>query len=285
MRRALALVTLVSFISLAHAGDKKPITPERVGQLLTILRSDLNEDNRTHAAEELGRVDASHYPEIIPLLIETMRNDPKPAVRAEVVDSLAKIRPLTKEAGKAIETAKEDGSFKVRWHARTAARVYHNAGYQEQEKKVAATPAKSPAAAPRSTTEPAATGQSGGWLSGMFGKSSPAPAPATPPQPAPASQTPPQTSGWLYHMMAKPAPTNKVPATTTEPPLAGPDPALLHVNPDPPTQQPTSNPFANIRSAPAIPVTQPQPAPLSPYPIIPVLPSKPEKSESNLIPN
>ena len=101
MRRALALAILVSFIGFAHAGDKKPITPERVGQLLTILRSDLNEDNRTHAAEELGRVDASHYPEIIPLLIETMRSDPKPAVRAEVVDSLAKIRPLSKEAGKA----------------------------------------------------------------------------------------------------------------------------------------------------------------------------------------
>ena len=284
MRRALALAILVAFVGFAHAGDKKPITPERVGQLLTVLRSDLNEDNRTHAAEELGRVDASRYPEIIPLLIETMRSDPKPAVRAEVVDSLAKIRPLTKEAGKALEAAKEDGSFKVRWHARTAARVYHNAGYQEQEKKVAATPAKPSPAATRSTSELAPSGQSSGWLSNMFGKASPAPAPVAQPQPTPAPQ-PTQTSGWLYHMMAKPAPTNNVPATAAEPPLAEPNPAILRVNPAPPTQQPGSNPFANIKSAPAVPATQPQPAPLSPYPIVPVLPAKPEKSEPNLIPN
>ena len=71
MRRALALAMFVLCINQASAGDKKPMTPERVGQLLTILRSDLNEDNRTHAAEELGKVDGSHYPEIIPLLIET----------------------------------------------------------------------------------------------------------------------------------------------------------------------------------------------------------------------
>ena len=285
MRRALALAILVSFIGSAHAGDKKPITPERVGQLLTILRSDLNEDNRTHAAEELGRVDANHYPEIIPLLVETMRSDPKPAVRAEVVDSLAKIRPLTKEAGKALEAAKEDSSFKVRWHARTAARVYHNAGYQEQEKKVASTPAKPTQVPTRGAPEPAPTGQSSGWLANMFSKPSPAPAPVAPPPPATIPQTP-QSGGWLYHMIAKPAPANKLPGTSAEPPLAEPDPALLRVNPAPATQQqPTSNPFANIRSAPAVPATQPQPAPISPYPIIPVLPAKPEKSDSNLIPN
>src|SRR5882724_8127271 len=149
MRRALAFAVLVLCMNRAYAGDKKAMTPERVGQLLAILRSDLNEDNRTHAAEELGRVDASHYPEIIPLLIETLRTDPKPAVRAEVVDSLAKIRPVTKEAGKALEAAKEDGSFKVRWHARNAARTYHNAGYQEQEKKVvAAAPQSKPITTP-----------------------------------------------------------------------------------------------------------------------------------------
>jgi hypothetical protein len=86
-------------------------------------------------------------------------------------------------------------------------------------------------------------------------------------------------------MLAKPAPTNKVPATASEPPLADQDPALLRLNPEPPTPQPTSNPFANIKSAPAVPVTQPQPPPKSPYPIVPVLPSKPDQSGVNLIPN
>ena len=182
MRRALALVITLVLVGGARAGDKKALTAERVGQLLTILRSDLNEDNRTHAAEELGRADGNRFPEVTVLLIEALKSDPKPSVRAEVVDSLAKIRPVTKEAGKALDAAKEDGSFKVRWHARTAVRVYHSAGYQEQEKKVAATPSKSASSAPQFSAESAPVRQSNGWLGNLIGKS------------APVSQEPPITT-------------------------------------------------------------------------------------------
>jgi hypothetical protein len=278
MRRALALAIFVLCINQAHAGDKKPLTPERVGQLLTILRSDLNEENRTHAAEELGKVDGSRYPEIIPLLIETMRSDPKPAVRAEVVDALAKIRPISKEAGKALDAAKEDGSFKVRWHARTAARVYHSAGYQEQEKKVASTSPKAMPSANRSSSESGPSAPSGGWLSSMMNKPSSAQAPMTAqPQQTVASPDQQQSSGWLYKMIAKPAPATKLPATT-EPPLAAPEPAIINANPEPSALPTGTNPFANIRSAPAVPVTQPKPVPTTPFPIVPQLPSKPNDS-------
>jgi HEAT repeats len=295
MRRALAFAFLVLFISQAHAGDKKPqapaidknmLTPERVGQLLTILRSDLNEDNRTHAAEELGRVDGSRYPEIIPLLIETLRTDPKPSVRAEVVDSLAKIRPVTKEAGKALEAAKEDGSFKVRWHARSAARVYHNAGFQEQDKKIASTTPKSAPSTMPASSQPAPPTQSGGWLSNLVGRPSSTSQPVitTPPEPAAVNETP-QSGGWLYHMIAKPAPSTKIYTSPVEPPMAAPESAIIPANPEGSAQPTTTNPFADIRSAPAAPVAQPRPPapPLPQAPVIPVLPSKP--GESGLIPD
>ncbi len=296
MRRALALAIFVLFINQAHASDKKSqsivlekkgMTPERVGQLLTILRSDLNEDNRLHAAEELGRLDGSRYPEIIPLLIETLRNDPKPAVRAEVVDSLTKIRPITQEAGKAIETAKEDGSFKVRWHARSAARAYHNAGYQDQDKKIASTISKPASSTSRAESDPAPTPSSGNWLSNLVSRPSapPQPATATLPPPAAAPETK-QSSGWLYHMIAKPAPAANMP-NGTEPPLATPEPGIIRANPEASGQPATTNPFADIRSAPAVPIVQPQiPAPAAPQiPVVPVLPSKPGESGPNLGPN
>jgi HEAT repeats len=281
MRRALALVVAVLFISQAHAGDKKSvITAERVGQLLTILRSDLNEDNRVHAAEELGRVDGSKYPEIVPLLIEALKSDPKPAVRAEIVDSLAKIRPLTKEAGKALDQAKEDGSFKVRWHARTAARVYHTAGFPEQDKKIAGVPAKQTPSQPAFTSETLPAPQSGGWLANL--RSKPASSsdtivtkPQAQAQPAPTEST--QSGGWLYHMLAKPSTAPKTSATPVEPPMAQSN-EIVFPKSDPPPAIPTggTNPFTDIRSAPA---TQASPPKVSPYmpqaPVVPVLPSKP----------
>jgi hypothetical protein len=169
MPRALALVIALLFVGGIRAGDKKPLTAERVGQLLTILRSDLNEENRAHAAQELGRADGTQNPEVVFLLIEALKADPKPAVRAEVVDSLAKIRPITREAGQALDAAKEDGSFKVRWHARTAARVYHSAGYGEPEKSVAVS-VKGSTNAPRTGSDPSQSQQPAGLLANMFNK-------------------------------------------------------------------------------------------------------------------
>jgi hypothetical protein len=87
-------------------------------------------------------------------------------------------------------------------------------------------------------------------------------------------------------MIAKPAPATKSPVST-EPPLAAPEPGVIRANPETSAQPVTTNPFADIRSAPAVPVVQPQiPAPAAPKaPVIPVLPSKPGESGLNLGPN
>jgi hypothetical protein len=288
MRRALAFTIFVLCMNQAYAGDKKPMTPERVGQLLTILRSDLSEENRTHAAEELGRLDASRYPEIIPLLIETLRTDPKPAVRAEVVDSLAKIRPLTREAAKALDAAKEDGSFKVRWHARNAVRAYHNAGYQEQETKVAVSGSPSVQTTTKVVEAPSSP-QSGGWLSNLIHKPAQTPAQPVVSKPVPPVKAPEssQSGGWLYNMVAKPNSTAKAPKPTSEPPLAPTDGAIIRTTPESGNFPVTTNPFADIQSAPAAPATRAQPpAPPAPQtPVIPVLPSKPGRSGTNLLPD
>ncbi len=293
MRRALALLIVLVLVGSTRAGDKKVLTAERVGQLLTILRSDLNEDNRAHAAEELGRVDGNRYPEVVVLLIDALKADPKPSVRAEVVDSLAKIRPVTREAGKALDAAKEDGSFKVRWHARTAVRVYHTAGYQEQDKKVAAAPGKTPPPSPRFPAESAPAQPSNGWLSNLISKPSAAPAPVSSPPstsvyvpakesappksqpPVPTSETP-QSGGLIYQILSRSKPATGNGATVKEPPLSTPaDLTTPRSYAVPPTQNGSGNPYGDIPSAPATPGVQPKQSPYTPQqPVIPSIPNK-----------
>jgi hypothetical protein len=282
MHRALALVLALVLVGGTRAGDKKALTAERVGQLLTILRSDLNEDNRAHAAEELGRADGNQYPEVVVLLIEALKSDPKPSVRAEVVDSLAKIRPVTREAGKALDAAKEDGSFKVRWHVRTAVRVYHTAGYQEQDKKIASSPGKSTLATPRVPSESAVSPpaqRSNGWLANLINKPAAAPAPeqATPkPQPPVVIAETPQEGGLIHQILSRSKSASGNGVTGKEPPLSQPPevsaPRSYAV---PPTQNGSGNPYADIPSAPATPAVQPKPSPYAPQqPVIPVIPGK-----------
>jgi hypothetical protein len=231
----IALVVIVGgLVGGAVAADKKPLSLERMGQLLTILRSDLNEDNRAQAAQELSRADGAQYPEVASYLIEALRHDPKPAVRSEALESLVRLRPITAQAGKAIDAAKEDASFKVRWKARTASRTYHAAGYQD----------------PGSEKKPA-----------------PAPAPPKTASSAPAAPT----GGWLYKLMAKPSadPARTSPSQTQQPPLADPFPGAAEPVPAPSLSAPipVPNPFEGLKSPPAAP--QPIPAP-----VVPKLPSK-----------
>ena len=237
MRRACIIflvVTACAPVSHVAAADKKPLSLERMGQLLTILRSDLNEDNRAQAARELSGADGAQYPEVASYLIEALRHDPKPAVRCEALESLVRLRPITTEAGKAIDAAKEDGSFKVRWKARTASRTYHAAGYQD------------PGAEKKAATPPA------------------------PPSPKTASSSPATpTGGWLYKLMAKPNsdPARTSPYQTPQPPLADPFPGAVEPVPPPsfPAPTPASNPFEGLKSPPAAP---------APTPVMPNLPSK-----------
>lgn len=128
---------------------RKPAPPppppaQRVPELVSILKSAPEERKRTSAAEELREFDPQAYAEILPALIEAARNDAKVGVRMEAVTALSKIRPITREAGQAIEhSASEDSNLRARIHARTTLWRYQLAGYSS----------KSPSAAARKTTE------------------------------------------------------------------------------------------------------------------------------------
>jgi HEAT repeats len=272
MRRLITLVVLLFVTSTASAGDKKPLTPERVGQLMTILRSDLSEDNRLQAAEELGHANGMRHPEVVPALIESLRKDPKPAVRGQALDSLARIRPVSKDAGRAIEAAKDDPSFKVRWKVSGALRTYHSAGYGEQEKKTTVS-----ASAPRKDPPPPQQQQpespNGGWLYNLFNKQSTQPKmtqKGIQTGPPPLADDGPVVIG---------APIADQPRITVTPPP-------VTIAPTGPAGHPLNNPFEGIKSAPAGPApggsapVAPAPRPASGAPIIPELPSRPDASPS-----
>jgi hypothetical protein len=186
------LLTLVLLPSLAAPsfggiifGGKKGAKPpaERVPELISIALTNGDENKRSEAVEELRQYDLGQFPQILPALVEVLTNDKKPAVRAEAAQSLGKIRPVSQQAGQALEQAlSKDTSMRVRLQARTSLLQYHWAGYrsdgkpasmpappQTKEPPLAAPQTKEPPVAP-SPTQPAAK---------------PAPSPATPASPRP----------------------------------------------------------------------------------------------------
>jgi hypothetical protein len=141
-----------------------PVPPaQRVSQLIVAVRTDTDERKRVAAVEELRNFDTKAFPEIVPVLAEAAEKDTKPAVRAEAVNSLVRIRPVSNIAGQAIEAAAQhDENWRNRMSAQTALVRYRMAGY------VAPTPppptpptqnAKTSAPAPKQPTLPAQTGE------------------------------------------------------------------------------------------------------------------------------
>src|SRR5439155_25781395 len=121
---SLALVTVGALALPAPAGilfgkKTKPNPAERVPELIVIVKTDKDESKRASAAEELRQYDPAAHGDIVPVLIDVLMNDPKPAVRVEAAESLGKLRPISQEAGWALEQAKEkDSSMRVRAKAR-----------------------------------------------------------------------------------------------------------------------------------------------------------------------
>jgi hypothetical protein len=153
----LLLAVLTGTASAGIFGKKnKPTPQERVPELITTIKTDGDEHKRTSAAEELRQYDPKQFPNIVPALIDALTTDAKPSVRAEAAQSLSKMRPVTKEAGWALEQAvSKDSSMRVRLQARSALLHYHLAGYhsgkdpapmavppQSNEPPLAAPPAK-----------------------------------------------------------------------------------------------------------------------------------------------
>ncbi|MFO0927239.1 MAG: HEAT repeat domain-containing protein [Gemmataceae bacterium] len=257
-RFLLLLALLPWLITPAQAGiifgrKKEKIDPKsRVPQLIVILKADGDADKRGQAAEELRTYDASAYPEIIPALVNALLNDPKPAVRLEAVQSLGKVRPVTQEAGDALEQAlANDASMRVRLQARSTLLQYHWAGYRSGKKPdappltpnrepplagpdgrpIASTPvpvaplppaiqttppSKLPTVVPTSPTTPEQPGGIRGFFSG-FRSSTPAATPATSPLPRSATNEPPLAAPTAPPPLAPvPVPATPAPAIPTE---------------------------------------------------------------------
>jgi hypothetical protein len=112
----------------------KPNPAERVSELIGTVKLDKDENKRATAAEELRHSDPKAHPDVVPILIDVLLNDPKPSVRSEAAQSLGKLRPVSQEAGWALEQAvAKDASMRVRLQARTALLSYQWAGYQSQK--------------------------------------------------------------------------------------------------------------------------------------------------------
>jgi hypothetical protein len=140
-RITLALLTAAALALPAPAGilfgkKTKPPTPaERVPELIVIVKTDKDESKRASAAEELRQYDPAAFSDIVPVLIDVLMNDAKPAVRVEAAESLGKLRPVSQEAGWALEQAQEkDSSWRVRTKARYVLMTYHWAGYHTDPK-------------------------------------------------------------------------------------------------------------------------------------------------------
>jgi hypothetical protein len=109
----------------------KPNPATRVPELLQSVRTETDDHKRAAAAQELRNYDPAAFPEIIPALVELALRDPNTGVRLEAVQSLSKLRPVSQQAGWALEQAGEkDSSRRVRFLARSALLQYHISGYR-----------------------------------------------------------------------------------------------------------------------------------------------------------
>lgn len=142
MKRTLILIVaawLSLGVSSAHAQfffnpfrkAPPPVPPaERVGQLVTIVKSDPDERKRTQAVEELRDFDTKSFPQIVDILADIAQNDAKPGVRGEAVSALVRMRPVSPTAGQAIEhVASKDENWRNRMNAQAALVRYRLAGY------------------------------------------------------------------------------------------------------------------------------------------------------------
>ena len=129
---ALALAVLTSSADAGFFSRKaKPNPAERVPELLIQLRSAQDEGQRSAAAEELRQYDPKSFPDLIPGLIESLGRDASQAVRSEAASSLGRLRPITQQAGYALEQAQNnDAMVRVRLAARQALLQYHLVGYR-----------------------------------------------------------------------------------------------------------------------------------------------------------
>jgi HEAT repeats len=220
-RVVLALLVLPGLALPVGAGlfGKKPSKPspaERVPELIAILRTDGDEDKRSNAAEELRQYDPTAFPTIIPALVEAMQTDKKPSVRSESAQSLGKLRPVSDQAGLALQqTLETDPSMRVRLQARSALMSYRWNNWHGVKKEPPSNNTKEPPLADKNVP-PSPPGP-------------PSPPPSPPPPVINTQRVPPrQFQGIPTNPNGRPSngvSLQRPVPTTAEPPLAPPLPA------------------------------------------------------------
>jgi HEAT repeats len=242
---AAGALTLPAPAGILFGKKTKPNPAERVPELIVIVKTDKDESKRVAAAEELRQYDPAGYPDMVPVLIDVLMNDSKPAVRTEAAETLGKLRPVSQEAGWALEQAQEkDSSWRVRTKARYVLMTYHWAGYHTDPKL------KDGPAIPNPKDQP---GDKGKVVTPAPGGTPPATGKVTPDK-----------------IVISPVPVGqKAPASTPVRPITGETPA-------PPLADPgtTPAPFLTPRPLPTGPIQPPVPvkinsAPLQPIPVAP----------------
>ncbi len=207
----LATLTLSARAGFLFKKAPKPKPEERVPELIVTVKTDADEHKRAAAAAELRQYDPKAFPEIVPILADVLKNDAKPGVRAEAASSLSRIRPVSVEAGMALEQAAgHDANLRVRMQCKTSLMHYHMAGYRT----------------PKNLEGPADPGTD---------KKGPPLTPLAPPKKKGEPVAPVPAKG-------KPQAPVAPPPSTAEPPLASPitDPSLAQPLPVGPTRQPVA---------------------------------------------
>jgi hypothetical protein len=224
-----AIVALPVQAGIIFGRHPKPNPAQRVPDLVVMVKTDQNEGRRESAAKELRNYDPAVFTDIVPVLIDVLQHDASTGVRLEAVQSLGKLRPISQEAGWALEQALKDSSIRVRIQARNSLWGYRLGGYHSDNRMVqspAPTAAPPTAAAPATATAPAtptapvtATAPATATRTSVFSLN-PFRAVSAPPQNASvihAGETPPPP-------LAKPLPPSAAPRSQKPPATdAGPD--------------------------------------------------------------
>jgi hypothetical protein len=237
-RTLLVLALLAALAPSAPAGlffgkkAPKPDPATRVPELIATVKTDGDENKRAAAAEELRQYDPTTHHDIVPVLIDVLLHDAKPSVRSEAAQSLGKLRPISQEAGWALEQAvAKDTSMRVRLQARSALLFYHMGGYHST--KVEEAPAGQSKEPPLADPAPPAVKTT-----------APVPVPRMPPPGKRLVPVPTQSPEPPLAPPVAPAPTaapplapSVAPAPTAAPPLVPAAPPALQKVPAPPTEE------------------------------------------------
>src|SRR5215207_2021794 len=108
----------------------KPDPAVQVPALLETLKNDKDEKARARAAAALDEFDGKAFPDILPALAAALATDPSASVREDAAAAIGKVRPITPQAGFALEQAlNTDKSIGVKLSVRKALFQYRILGY------------------------------------------------------------------------------------------------------------------------------------------------------------